>query len=209
MEKRAPINVDWSRLKGMLLLFGITLLLFGGVLLWLWYDLGILEARTAEARRQLVQEQESYRREVESARLADRYREAWNGIAKAGFLEGPDRLVLMERLNRYRRERAVPSLTYRFEPERSLGTYQGLAPQLHAISSSEQKLTFSLHDETELDGMLKVLEEAGEGLYVVERCELSRVDERLYLAFPGNVQGECLLRWLAVEESEEKKTDES
>lgn len=204
----ASFAVDWSRLKGMLWLFGVALLLFGGAGLWLRLDLARLEERTADARQRLVQAQESYRREVESTRLADQYRDAWKLLASSGFLDEPDRITLVEQLNRYRKERAVPTLTYRFEPERSLEDYDGVAPQLHEISTSEQKLTFSLHDETELAGMLQVLEEAGQGFYLVERCELSRTDERLYLAFPGNVQGQCLLRWLTVD-AKENKGDES
>jgi len=204
VKKSASLAVDWSRLKGMLWLFGVALLLFGGTGLWLRLDLVRLEEHTANARQRLVQAQESYSREVESAHLADQYRDAWILLASSGFLDEPDRITLVERLNRYRKERALPMLTYRFEPERSLEDYDSLAPQLHDISTSEQKLTFSLHDETELAGMLQVLEEAGQGLYLVERCDLSRTDERLYLAFPGNVQGQCLLRWLNVQAREEK-----
>lgn len=202
-------RIDWQRLKGALLLLGITLLLFGGTLLWLHFDQSRLEERTATVRQRLFQVKEQYHRDVESARLADQYRDAYQALIDSGFLGDVDRIALVELLNRYRQERALPSLTFRFEPERLLQDYDGLSPGLHRLQGSEQKLMFALHDETELAGMLRLLERAGRGIYLVESCELGRVDERLYLDKPGNVRGQCILRWLAIEAAREEGADES
>jgi hypothetical protein len=208
--KRSGLSrqIDWQRLKGPLVLLGITLILFGGTLLWLHFDQARLDQRTATARQRLLQIQEQYRRDQESARLADQYREAYQTLVETDFLGDLDRITLVELLQRYRRERTIPLLTFRFEPERLLRDYEGLAPGLHRLQGSEQKLMFSLHDETELAGMLQLLKEAGRGMYLVESCELGRIDDRLHLAAPGNVRGQCILRWLSIEAAKEEDSDE-
>lgn len=201
-------QIDWQRLKGVLLLLGVTLLLFGGTLLWLHFDRSQLDERTASARQRLLQVQEQYRRDMESARLADQYRDAYQALVDSDFLGDLDRITLVELLNRYRREQALPLLTFRFEPERLLQDYDGLSPRLHRLQGSEQKLMFALHDETELAGMLRLLKKAGRGIYLVESCELGRIDDRLHLDRPGNVRGQCILRWLAIEAAGKEGADE-
>lgn len=201
-------QIDWRRLKGVLLLLGITLLLFGGMLLWVHFDQSRLEEGVATATQRLSQVREQYRRDMESARLADSYREAYQALIDAGFLGDLDRIALLELLNRYRQERAIPRLSFRFQAERRLQDYNGLSPSLHRLRSSEQELMFALHDETELAGMLLLLKQAGKGMYLVEACELDRIDDRLHLGEPGNVLGQCNLRWFGLEAVREEGADE-
>ncbi len=204
------MNLDfWSgeafrkRLRRPLAIFGISLLLFGGGALWLYLQAQSLNADLQRARDALQQEREDYRREVESARLADQHRLAYQRLVKKGFLRDIDRIWLVERLDQYRKAKGLPRLLYRFQPKTTLPDYLGERPGLHDLEGSRQILEFSLHHEGELQSLLQALRDAGQGLVVVEHCTLSRSSQRLHLDETGNVNGECILNWLHLRAREE------
>ncbi len=189
-------DLHWPALKGRFYLLLGTVTLFAAVLIWLHLDAAAVRSAVGESEARLREVRDAYFREEESVRLAKTYRERYQKVEQTGLLKPLDRIALLELIERYRKEEAIPTLTLRFEPEKALDGYRGVRPERHRLHASLQHLEFALRDELELDRLLRLLAGAGEGVFVVEDCRLSRRDRVLHLDAPGNVSGRCSLRWL-------------
>lgn len=195
--------IDWKPLAGSLAQLGGATLVILGVALWLYLDGSAVERALNEAKERLAEARQGYYTEMESMRLADRYRQAYGRLVERGVVRGVDRIALLELLARIKAARQLPDLGFRFKPHRLIPDYLGLKPQRHRLRASDQQIDFSLHDESDLLTLLWRLRHAGQGLFVVEGCHLARKDAHLNLIHPGNVEGQCRLTWLALQEGEE------
>ena len=196
MNRKSVIH--WNYLKGALAMVTASLLLAGGALVAIHLERNRLDQRALDTTRALEEARAAYQRQVESMRLYAQYHQAWQRLRDQRLFEGPDRLTLVELFNGLRRELALPYLGFRFDAREPMENYHGLAAPGYRLEGSLQKIEFSLHHEGELDILLERLRAARQGFFVVESCRMARADRKLYLAEKGNVQGQCLLRWLVL-----------
>lgn len=199
--------IHWPLVRGALILFLLSLGLGVALLIGVHWQENRLAGRLSDARLRLADLEHSYRVARESRALAKAYGARYQQLEANHFLGIQDRLALVETLRQLRTELDLPRLLFRFEPSRRLSAYRGLSLEQHRLLATDHVLEFAVRDETELLALFSRLNDAGQGLFSVEKCELSRMDKRLYLDKPGNLTGRCRLRWYSLRAIETEKSD--
>lgn len=209
MNTRMSELVHWRLVRGALILFLLSLILSVALLIGLHWQENRLAGRLSDARQRLTDLTESYRVERESQALAQQYGARYRQLQAKRFLGTQDRLTLVETLRKLRTELDLPRLLFRFEPSQQLNGYRGLSLAHHRLLATDHIVEFAVRDETELIALFNRLEAAGQGLFTVEKCDLSRPDQRLYLDKPGNLSGRCRLRWYSLRRIQTETSDET
>ncbi len=207
MKRQMHELIHWPLVRGALILFLLSLVLGVALLIGVHWQENRLAGRLSDARLRLADLEHSYRVARESRALAKEYGARYQQLEANHFLGIQDRLALVETLRQLRTELDLPRLLFRFEPSRRLSAYRGLSLDQHRLLATDHVLEFAVRDETELLALFSRLNDAGQGLFTVEKCELSRMDKRLYLDKPGNLTGRCRLRWYSLRAIETEKSD--
>lgn len=205
-----PLNelIHWPLVRGAMIFFLLSLGFSTALLVGLHWQENRLAASLSDARQRLADLEQSYRVARESRALVKQYGTRYQQLEAKRFLGIQDRLTLVEALRQLRSDLDLPKLLFRFEPSRREAAYRGLSLEHHWLLATDHILDFSVRDETELLALFSRLNAAGQGLFSVEKCNLSRADKRLYLDKPGNLAGECRLRWYSLQAMDTEASDE-
>ena len=190
--KHPPFDV----LKLSLLLVLTALLLAVGGVLW-------SRGKAQDAAMSLQQQQSTFtnaqqqldrsrqQQQIIATHLAD-----YQALAARGFVGPEDRLAWIEAAQQANRDAGLYGLDYRLLPR---------APSLPAIAQglplgqTSMTLTLPLLVETDLARFLAALKARAPGVYRVQGCQLSRLNEASFAAVNlPHLQAECELLWFTV-----------
>lgn len=189
---RPPLPV----LKLPLLLLLAALLLATGGTLW-----GQREAKEAETALQhqhtaLNQARQQLDRSRQQQQLIATHLADYQAIVARGFIGAEDRLAWIEAVQLANRDAGLYGLTYRLMPRTasSSALAQGLP-----LGQTRMVLTLPLLVETDLTRFLDALKARAPGVYRVQGCHLSRLDNASFeAANRPHLQAECDLLWFTV-----------
>lgn len=172
--------------------FAVSMLLISNTILATLKDKGRAEQS------KLYGIQQAHSDTVKEIQLISDYIEPYSWLMKKGFIGNEDRLSRVEVIKHIRDSRQLPELGYTFDPAVEITEYHGLLVENMRIFSTPNTLSFTMHDETDLDLMLNQLEQRAQGIYLAESCTISRRSDELHLSTSGNIHGSCKLNWLSL-----------
>lgn len=147
------------------------------------------QAALNQARQQLDRSRQQ--QQLIATHLAD-----YQAVVARGFVGTEDRLAWIEAVQLANRDAGLYGLTYRLMPRTasSSALAQGLP-----LGQTSMALTLPLLVETDLTRFLDALKARAPGVYRVQGCRLSRLDNAAFTATDHpHLQAECDLLWFTV-----------
>lgn len=181
----------------LLLLLAILLLAIGGI----WWSQALEQQAEASLQRQhsaLTGSRQQLDQSRQQQRLIATHLAAYQALAARGFVGAEDRLAWIEAAQRANRDAGLYGLDYRLAPRTA--SPPALAHDL-PLGQTVMTLTMPLLLETDLNRFLAALKVRAPGIYRVQACRLSRLNNTLTTTTrTPQLSAECDLLWFTVSE---------
>jgi hypothetical protein len=190
--KRPPIAV----LKLSLLLVLASLLLATGGALWSRGRAQDAEMTLQQQQRALNNARQQLDRSRQQQHLITTHLAEYQALAARGFVGAEDRLAWIEAAQHANRDARLYGLDYRLTPRTNAppAFAQGLS-----LGQTTMTLIFPVLVETDLSRFLAALKARAPGVYRVQGCRLSPLDNTPFKAVnQPHLQAECELLWFTV-----------
>jgi hypothetical protein len=187
----------------LLLLLAIVLLAIGGI----WWSQGLeqqAESALHSQRSALGDSRQQLDHSRQQQQLITTHLAAYQALAARGFVGAEDRLAWIEAAQQANRDAGLYGLDYRLTPRTasSPALAQGLP-----LGQTVMTLTMPLLLETDLSRFLAALKARAPGVYRVQACQLSRLNNTLSnTTRTPQLSAECDLLWFTVSEKTALKT---
>ena len=191
---------DLPHIRGLLIMLAITLIL--GVAIVYASDSVLTEAQQAkvtadrewsEARRRL----ERIKNEQEDLQG---YYHQYQNLVEQNVIGHEKRLDWIETIEKIRNQLSIFSVKYKLEPQEKLNLEAVVPSNSFNLHRSNMRLDFSLLHEEQLLSFFDALSAEAKGMYLLESCTLTRNDSIRHLRFVPNIQAECSLGWITLNE---------
>ncbi|MEE8207523.1 MAG: hypothetical protein V3T88_01000 [Nitrosomonadaceae bacterium] len=191
---------DLPRTRGLLIISVLTLVLgaiiayvSNGVLIEAQQSKIIADREWSEAHRKLE------RTKNEQEDLQGYYRQYQN-LVEQNVIGQERRLDWIETIEKIRNKLNIFSVKYKLEPQETLNLETVTTSNSFDLHRSNMTLDFSLLHEGQLLNFLDTLSKEAKGMYLLESCTLTRNDFVRQLRFIPNLQAECTLGWITLNE---------
>ncbi len=191
---------DLPRTRGLLIISVLTLVLgaiiayvSNGVLIEAQQSKIIADREWSEAHRKLE------RTKNEQEDLQGYYRQYQN-LVEQNVIGQERRLDWIETIEKIRNKLNIFSVKYKLEPQETLNFETVTTSNSFDLHRSNMTLDFSLLHEGQLLNFLDTLSKEAKGMYLLESCTLTRNDFVRQLRFIPNLQAECTLGWITLNE---------
>ena len=191
---------DLPRTRGLLIISVLTLVLgaiiayvSNGVLIEAQQSKIIADREWSEAHRKLE------RTKNEQEDLQGYYRQYQN-LVEQNVIGQERRLDWIETIEKIRNKLNIFSVKYKLEPQETLNFETVSTSNSFDLHRSNMTLDFSLLHEGQLLNFLDTLSKEAKGMYLLESCTLTRNDFVRQLRFIPNLQAECTLGWITLNE---------
>jgi len=191
-------NFHWPSISSAFWLFTVSVIFAVSILIISNAILATLKDKGRAEQDKLYGIRQAHSDTVREIQLISDYIEPYSWLMRKGFIGDEDRLSRVEVIKHIRKSRQLPELGYTFDPAVEIIEYHGLRVENMRIFSTPNTLSFTMHDETDLDLMLNQLEQKAQGIYLAESCTISRRSGELHLGTSGNIHGSCKLNWLSL-----------
>lgn len=191
---------DLPRTRGLLIISVLTLVLgaiiayvSNGVLIEAQQSKIIADREWSEAHRKLE------RTKSEKEDLQGYYHQYQN-LVEQNVIGQERRLDWIEAIEKIRNKLNIFSVKYKLEPQETLNFETVTTSNSFDLHRSNMTLDFSLLHEGQLLNFLDTLSKEAKGMYLLESCTLTRNDFVRQLRFIPNLQAECTLGWITLNE---------
>ena len=191
---------DLPRTRGLLIISVLTLVLgaiiayvSNGVLIEAQQSKITADREWSEAHRKLE------RTKNEQEDLQGYYRQYQN-LVEQNVIGQERRLDWIETIEKIRNKLNIFSVKYKLEPQETLNLETVSTSNSFDLHRSNMTLDFSLLHEGQLLNFLDTLSKEAKGMYLLESCTLTRNDFVRQLRFIPNLQAECTLGWITLNE---------
>ena len=112
---------------------------------------------------------------------------------------GPERrLDWIEAIEKIRSQQNVFSVKYNLGPQKTLSTAAAPTSGGFNLNLSGMTLDLGLLHEEQLLDFLDALRAEAKGMYLLERCNLTRIGSAQEIKFAPNLRAECSLGWITL-----------
>ena len=191
---------DLPHIRGMLITLALALILGAvliyvsdGVLTMAQQSKIIADREWSEALRKLE------RTKNEQEDLQGYYHQYQN-LVEQNVIGQERRLDWIETIEKIRNQLNIFSVKYKLEPQETLNLENNSTSNSFDLHRSNMTLDFSLLHEGQLLNFFDALSEEAKGMYLLENCTLTRNDLVRQLRFIPNLQAECTLGWITLNE---------
>jgi hypothetical protein len=191
---------DLPRTRGLVIISVLTLVLgaiiayvSNGVLIEAQQSKITADREWSEAHRKLE------RTKNEQEDLQGYYRQYQN-LVEQNVIGQERRLDWIETIEKIRNKLNIFSVKYKLEPQETLNLETVSTSNSFDLHRSNMTLDFSLLHEGQLLNFLDTLSKEAKGMYLLESCTLTRNDFVRQLRFIPNLQAECTLGWITLNE---------
>jgi hypothetical protein len=128
------------------------------------------------------------------------YYHQYQNLVEQNVIGQERRLDWIETIEKIRNKLNIFSVKYKLEPQETLNLETVSTGNSFDLHRSNMTLDFSLLHEGQLLNFLDTLSEEAKGMYLLESCSLTRNDFERQLRFIPNLQAECTLGWITLNE---------
>lgn len=128
------------------------------------------------------------------------YYHQYQNLVEQNVIGQERRLDWIEMIEKIRNKLNIFSVKYKLEPQETLNLETVSTSNSFNLHRSNMTLDFSLLHEGQLLNFLDTLSEEAKGMYMLESCTLTRNDFVRQLRFIPNIQAECTLGWITLNE---------
>lgn len=196
-------QVDWSVLRGALLLLIVSLAISGGLLWSSYYFFGEMNSKYKREQSTLLAIRAQYQNIDEEQNIIEQFLPVYRELESAGIIGQERRLDWIDTLRQASQRVDLPQLRYVIDSQRIYTPEFPLPGGTFRIFSSEMRLDLGLLHEGDLSALFEDLDQNAMGLYTVSSCNMRRAHAP-FVKRPDatNLDADCTLRWLTVKQSQ-------
>jgi hypothetical protein len=198
-------EIDWSVLRGALLLFGVALVLTLGLVGGGQWFHDEMHARFQQEQRRFQTNTRRYLNVDEEERLIGTYMPRSRDLEQSGVVGEEHRLAWVETLRAVSAELRLPEMRYEVQPQKAYAAAPvPIATGGLRVYGSTMRVSLGLLHEDDLFRFLDALGSQSLGSFSVERCDLRRSGAGLQ-ADPerANLDAACDLLWVTIRKPRE------
>ena len=195
-------EIDWSVLRGALILLVISLLVSGGLLGSSYYFWSKMDGEYKRERSLLLAARSQYQNVDMEEKLIEDYFPRYQELESAGIIGEERRLDWIDTLRKAAQRVELPSLRYVIDSQDLYRPEFSLPEGVFQIYSSKMDLNLGMLHEGDLPSLLTDLDRNAAGHYTVSGCDLQRAQVE-FIKNPDavNVTAVCDLQWLTIKPS--------
>ncbi|MEE9580330.1 MAG: hypothetical protein V3V74_03325 [Nitrosomonadaceae bacterium] len=191
---------DLPHIRGMLIMLALALIL-GAVLIYV-SDGVLTKAQQSKiiADREWSEALRKLERTKNEQEDLQGYYHQYQNLVEQNVIGLERRLDWIETIEKIRNQLNIFSVKYKLEPQETLNLENNSTSNSFDLHRSNMTLDFSLLHEGQLLNFFDALSEEAKGMYLLENCTLTRNDLVRQLRFVPNLQAECTLGWITLNE---------
>ena len=188
-------NLDYSLLRGRIILFSCVLLICVFIL---WFSFSQLSKQ-----KQMMGNTQSDMNHVENeisnlndlVSLFENFNSDYKKYEKKGFLNEENRLNWIETLEQTANQLGLNNLRYEISPRQKFDNENSALPPSITLYQSKLTLESGLVHEGDLINIVSNLNQLNSGLFVVDSCQIQRTASTTQLASSSNFHATCDTLW--------------
>lgn len=191
---------DLPRIRGLLIISVLTLVL-GAIIAYVSNGV-LIEAQQSKitADREWSEAHRKLERTKSEKEDLQGYYHQYQNLVEQNVIGQERRLDWIETIEKIRNKLNIFSVKYKLEPQETLNFETVTTSNSFDLHRSNMTLDFSLLHEGQLLNFLDTLSKEAKGMYLLESCTLTRNDFVRQLRFIPNLQAECTLGWITLNE---------
>jgi len=191
---------DLPHIRGLLIMLALALIL-GAVLIYV-SDGVLTKAQQSKilADREWSEALRKLERTKNEQEDLQGYYHQYQNLVEQNVIGQERRLDWIETIEKIRNQLNIFSVKYKLEPQETLNLENNSTSNSFDLHRSNMTLDFSLLHEGQLLNFFDALSEEAKGMYLLESCTLTRNDLVRQLRFVPNLQAECTLGWITLNE---------
>ena len=191
---------DLPHIRGLLIMLALALIL-GAVLIYV-SDGVLTKAQQSKiiADREWSEAHRKLERTKSEKEDLQGYYHQYQNLVEQNVIGIERRLDWIETIEKIRNQLNIFSVKYKLEPQETLNLENNSTSNSFDLHRSNMTLDFSLLHEGQLLNFFDALREEAKGMYLLESCTLTRNDLVRQLRFVPNLQAECTLGWITLNE---------
>ncbi len=191
---------DLPHIRGLLIMLALALIL-GAVLIYV-SDGVLTQAQQSKiiADREWSEALRKLERTKNEQEDLQGYYHQYQNLVEQNVIGQERRLDWIETIEKIRNQLNIFSVKYKLEPQETLNLENNSTSNSFDLHRSNMTLDFSLLHEGQLLNFFDALSEEAKGMYLLENCILTRNDLVRQLRFIPNLQAECTLGWITLNE---------
>ena len=191
---------DLPHIRGLLIMLALALIL-GAVLIYV-SDGVLTKAQQSKiiADREWSEALRKLERTKNEQEDLQGYYHQYQNLVEQNVIGIERRLDWIETIEKIRNQLNIFSVKYKLEPQETLNLENNSTSNSFDLHRSNMTLDFSLLHEGQLLNFFDALSEEAKGMYLLESCTLTRNDLVRQLRFVPNLQAECTLGWITLNE---------
>jgi hypothetical protein len=201
-----PEHIDWSFLKGAVIMLGVSVFAGGTLVGGSYYFKQQMQAEFTENHKSFQVISSRYLALDEEERLIREYYPKLAELNRRGFVGREQRLDWIETLRDASAQIRLPSLQYQILSQQEYSPGIPLNLGGYKLYSSTMKLSIGLLHEGDLIRLLDELNREADGLYTVSSCKLLRIGKTIeFNPKRNNLVAECELSWFSIKPASGKE----
>ncbi len=191
---------DLPHIRGLLIMLALALIL-GAVLIYV-SDGVLTKAQQSKiiADREWSEALRKLERTKNEQEDLQGYYHQYQNLVEQNVIGQERRLDWIETIEKIRNQLNIFSVKYKLEPQETLNLENNSTSNSFDLHRSNMTLDISLLHEGQLLNFFDALSEQAKGMYLLESCTLTRNDLVRQLRFVPNLQAECTLGWITLNE---------
>ena len=191
---------DLPHIRGLLIMLALALIL-GAVLIYV-SDGVLTKAQQSKiiADREWSEALHKLERTKNEQEDLQGYYHQYQNLVEQNVIGQERRLDWIETIEKIRNQLNIFSVKYKLEPQETLNLENNSTSNSFDLHRSNMTLDFSLLHEGQLLNFFDALSEEAKGMYLLENCTLTRNDLVRQLRFVPNLQAECTLGLITLNE---------
>ena len=191
---------DLPHIRGLLIMLALALIL-GAVLIYV-SDGVLTKAQQSKilADREWSEALRKLERTKNEQEDLQGYYHQYQNLVEQNVIGQERRLDWIETIEKIRNQLNIFSVKYKLEPQETLNLENNSTSNSFDLHRSNMTLDISLLHEGQLLNFFDALSEEAKGMYLLESCTLTRNDLVRQLRFVPNLQAECTLGWITLNE---------
>jgi len=191
---------DLPHIRGLLIMLALALIL-GAVLIYV-SDGVLTKAQQSKilADREWSEALRKLERTKNEQEDLQGYYHQYQNLVEQNVIGLEQRLDWIETIEKIRNQLNIFSVKYKLEPQETLNLENNSTSNSFDLHRSNMTLDISLLHEGQLLNFFDALSEQAKGMYLLESCTLTRNDLVRQLRFIPNLQAECTLGWITLNE---------
>jgi len=196
-------NIDYSLLRGRIILFGCVFFICALLLWFSFSQLSKQEQMMGNTQSDMDYAEEEINRLNNLVSLFENFNGDYKKYEAKGFLDEEKRLSWIETLEKTGTQLHLDNLRYEITPRTMVANENKELPPNISLFESKLSLESGLIHEGDLIRLLSNLSQLNSGLFVVDNCKVQRLDTTTEYATSSNFQAKCDTLWYTAKYEEQ------